>query len=82
MTTVTGTFRGGVVLPDVPVDIEDGRAVLLTIADLPPGADLPSAAVDASDALGLLIDACKGPTGIPDLAHEHDHYLHGTPKRG
>ena len=21
-------------------------------------------------------------TGIPDLAHEHDHYIHGTPKRG
>ena len=21
-------------------------------------------------------------TDIPDLAHEHDHYIHGTPKRG
>lgn len=26
---------------------------------------------------GLAVDA-----GIEDLAHQHDHYIHGTPKRG
>lgn len=28
-----------------------------------------------------LINACQMDTGIEDLAHEHDHYIHGTPKR-
>lgn len=32
-------------------------------------------------ALGALIDRCRIDTGISDLAHQHDHYIHGTPKR-
>jgi hypothetical protein len=34
------------------------------------------------DALMLLMTEIPVDTGIPDLAHEHDHYLYGTPKRG
>jgi hypothetical protein len=33
------------------------------------------------DALTALIDSCQMDTGITDLAHQHDHYLYGTPKR-
>lgn len=31
--------------------------------------------------LTALIERCQMDTGITDLAHQHDHYLHGTPKR-
>lgn len=34
------------------------------------------------DPLMKLIAECAMDTGIGDLAHEHDHYLYGTPKRG
>lgn len=34
------------------------------------------------DPLLKLIAECAVDTGIGDLAHEHDHYLYGTPKRG
>ena len=33
------------------------------------------------DALTALIEACQIDTGIEDLAHQHDHYRLGTPKR-
>lgn len=33
------------------------------------------------DALGELLEECKVETGISDLSDQHDHYLHGTPKR-
>lgn len=35
----------------------------------------------AWDEFEQLIDRCTVDTGIEDLAHQHDHYLHGTPKR-
>lgn len=33
------------------------------------------------DELGDLLERCKVSTGIQDLAYQHDHYIHGTPKR-
>ena len=33
------------------------------------------------EALTKLIEECQMDMGIPDLAHQHDHYLYGTPKR-
>ncbi|MGI4790279.1 MAG: hypothetical protein ACRYFS_15685 [Janthinobacterium lividum] len=33
------------------------------------------------DALTALIEASQMDTGIVDLAHQHDHYRLGTPKR-
>jgi ssDNA-specific exonuclease RecJ len=38
---------------------------------------------DASDweTLEDLLEECKVETGISDLSEQHDHYLHGTPKR-
>jgi hypothetical protein len=33
------------------------------------------------DSLMELIEQCQIHTGIGDLAHQHDHYLYGTPKR-
>lgn len=33
------------------------------------------------DKLSQILDECQIETGIPDLAEQHDHYIHGTPKR-
>ena len=44
--------------------------------------DADAAEIDAGWAsLNALIDRCQMDTGITDLAHQHDHYIHGTPKR-
>lgn len=44
--------------------------------------DAEAAEIDAGwDSLTALIERCQVNTGITDLAHQHDHYLHGTPKR-
>lgn len=42
-----------------------------------------SSAIDETgwEALQQLVRACEVDTGISDLAHQHDHYLYGTPKR-
>lgn len=32
-------------------------------------------------ALTELLDECAVDLDIPDLAHEHDHYLYGKPKK-
>jgi hypothetical protein len=33
------------------------------------------------DKLSQILDECQIETGITDLAYQHDHYIHGTPKR-
>lgn len=35
---------------------------------------------ESDDELGTLLEKCKINTGIPDLAYQHHHYIHGTPK--
>lgn len=35
----------------------------------------------AWDALTQLVESCVVETGVTDLAHQHDHYLYGKPKR-
>ena len=42
------------------------------------GEDAPA---DEWDALTRLVESCAIETGITDLAHQHDHYLHGKPKK-
>ena len=37
--------------------------------------------IDSDDELGDLLERCQVNTGIPDLSYQHDHHLHGTPKR-
>jgi hypothetical protein len=44
--------------------------------------DADAAKIDAGwDSLTALIERCQMDTGITDLAHQHDHYIHGIPKR-
>ena len=40
------------------------------------------ALIDANVILDVLLKHAGTPTGLPsDLAEQHDHYIHGTPKR-
>ncbi|WP_313655188.1 hypothetical protein [Planktothrix agardhii] len=36
---------------------------------------------NALDEWDLIIQECQINTGITDLAYQHDHYIHGTPKK-
>jgi hypothetical protein len=36
---------------------------------------------DFWDELDDILEECQISTGIKDLSYQHDHYIHGTPKR-
>jgi hypothetical protein len=70
--TISAHFDGKVIVPDQPVQMPIGQPLRVTLEssqpDQPPYADFLKLAADLPDA----------PT---DLAHQHDHYLYGTPKK-
>ena len=81
MLTIRGTFRNGTAIPEEAIEGREGRPVLITF--LEEGEEADGAAGEADwKALRNLLEECKVDTGIPDLAHEHDHYLYGKPKKG
>lgn len=81
MLTIKGRFEGGVVHPAEPVAALDQEEVLITFLNERPAA--PAGRVQETDyeALTQLLADSQMDTGIEDLAHQHDHYIHGTPKR-
>jgi len=79
--TVRGRVRGGVVVLDRPTSLPEGAAVEVRLAaptdDGLDGGDAQPAWV--RKAMDL---ARRMPQDLPDdLAEQHDHYIHGTPKR-
>jgi hypothetical protein len=69
----TGEVRGGVVVFEGSPPFPDGTKVRVEPVDM-------KAAL--SELSTLLMDVAGKVTGLPaDLAENHDHYLHGTPKR-
>ena len=91
MLTIKGCFEGGAVHPAEPVAALDQEEVLITFLNERPAVLAGSiqeidseddARIDAGwEALTALIKECQVDTGIEDLAHQQDHYIHGTPKR-
>ncbi len=84
MHSVTGTFKNGVVELNESVSWTDGQQVTITVAGkksdrstVPPLK--PEGKVTLDDLLEF-IEEYAIDTGIEDLAHQHDHYLYGTPK--
>jgi hypothetical protein len=70
------TFRGhienGVAVFDEPVELPDGTAVRIELEETSQRRTL-------ADRLRDVIGAAEG---LPsDLAEQHDHYLHGKPKK-
>ncbi|HTL53432.1 MAG TPA: hypothetical protein VL860_12730 [Planctomycetota bacterium] len=67
-----GHIKNGMVIFDQPITLPDGTPVRITLAT---GETLPTLAERLSDVIGIV-------PGLPsDLAENHDHYLHGKPKR-
>lgn len=80
-TTVKAIYERGALRLTEPIELEDGTRVdVIVIAPEPDNGDQVGS--DSSrGALEDLIAQCAIDTGIPDLAHQHDHYLYGTPKQ-
>jgi hypothetical protein len=74
-----GTYRNGVVVLDGKPDLPEGAAVEVSAVPERQPSD-PAQPQASSESLEEFI----GMAGDlpPDFAEEHDHYIHGTPKRG
>ncbi len=81
MLSVKGTFQKGVVHPSESIEGREGQSVIIVFVQ-DDNTDKPGPKEDSDwDKLRQLINDCAVDTGIDDLAHQHDHYLHGTLKR-
>jgi hypothetical protein len=67
--TIKGTFKNGVVIPDEKRNIPDGTPVEILVKEVKP----------LSESLLRFAGVAKGLP--PDFARNHDHYIHGAPKR-
>jgi len=82
MLTIKGRVKDGIVYPAEPVEGYDEEEVLITFLNERVQPLAPENVQETDyDALTKLINDCQVDTGIEDLAHQHDHYLYGTPKR-
>lgn len=84
MQSIKGIFKDGVVYPNETITYPEFHPVIITFLDVP--TDTTNISVSEEkyqaewDKLLSLVENCQMETGITDLAHQHDHYLYGTPK--
>jgi hypothetical protein len=72
--TLKGTVRNGVIVPDEVGQLPEGLRVRILVEPLTE--ETPRTARE----LLMKFSGCM--TGLPsDMARNHDHYIHGTPKR-
>jgi hypothetical protein len=71
--TLQGTVQNGVIVMDHPVQVPEGARVEIRIQEKLQGST-PLREI-------LLRHAGKALDLPEDMAEQHDHYLHGTPKR-
>lgn len=77
MLEVKGKVKNGAVLPLEPIDDSyEGKEVIITLVDEPESENQSD-----WDRLFAAIEENQIDADITDLAHQHDHYLYGTPKR-
>jgi hypothetical protein len=75
--TIKVHFDGKAFIPDEPVDVPLGTEATVHVAP----ADTPSEPVEQS-LLDWIAEHPLEDASLPDdLAHQHDHYLYGTPKK-
>jgi len=76
--SITATVENDMI--KLPIHVPDGTRVEIT---LPPASGGNAAAENGETLYDSLKDFIGAAQGLPeDFAAEHDHYLHGTPKRG
>ena len=85
MITVRGKIERGKVLVLEPIADEfEGREVQITLLENQNGKKHNQSYAEADEGWRILLEGIERSrinTGIGDLAHQHDHYLYGTPKR-
>jgi hypothetical protein len=76
---LNGTVTNGVVVLDPGAQVPDGTRVGVTILTVPEAGE----PVTAASPLGQRLMQLAGTANDlpPDMAAQHDHYLHGQPKR-
>ena len=68
-----GTVRNGTIVLDQPTAFPEGARVRVSVEPTEQ---------DCQSLRTLLLKHAGVATGLPsDLAEQHDHYVHGTPKR-
>ena len=81
MLAVKGIFEKGKARPIGNIRGREGQPVIITFLEEPAETE-DAAQAEAEDAWQLmaqLVESCAVETGIRDLAHRHDQYLHHTP---
>jgi len=82
MAAIKAHFDGKVFIPDEPVDLPENCEVTVHAALPDAPIEIPSGmtALDAMD--WLAENVAIADDDLPaDYAHQHDHYLYGTPKK-
>lgn len=73
MIAVKARFDGKVIVPDEPLHLPQGQPLVVHVELAPTG---------GASALQWLADhAAEDDALPPDLGHQHDHFLYGTPKK-
>ena len=74
---------GKVIVPDEPVELPQGKSFRVSIELAEETGDAGAPPQSEPDWLRAARELSKRmPKGLPkDLAEQHDHYIHGTPKR-
>ena len=80
MLAVKGVFEKGTARPIRNVRGREGQPVIITfLEEQVEIEDIAQAeAEDAWQKMAQLVESCAVETGIRDLAHRHDQYLHHT----
>lgn len=76
MVAIKGRFNGKVIVPEEPVALPENQRVLVRIEPIAEE-NVPTGSV-----LDWIVAHPISDDSLPaDLAHQHDHYLYGTPKK-
>lgn len=77
--TYRGRFKNGVIALEEGVHLREGMSVRVEMAGQSDEVPADPKAIQSLPE-GLLSFAGVIKDGLSDLAHNHDHYLHGTPR--
>ncbi len=76
--TFQGHIKNGQILLDQPASLPEGAQVKIEVVEIDAKAGAPTGIGTLSEKLRAIAGSVEGP---PDWAENHDHYIHGTPKR-
>ena len=78
MIAINAHFDGKVIVPDEPLDLPRNQRLIVRIE---PARDIAEPAPQDGALNWLAENAADSSTLPSDLAHQHDHYLYGVPKK-